>query len=88
MSTETAADRSRIKAARARKAGRLAEGCRRYGIDSTTAARLDDEGRAALAGLMHVPAPSNNTWDQVVERLLDHEARHGDPLATAGGVAR
>lgn len=55
--------------ARARKATRLAAGCRAQGIDSDTARRLDQEGRDALAGLCDCRPPSETTWRAVVATL-------------------
>jgi hypothetical protein len=64
-----AADRARIAEARARKARRLAQACRDYGVTADQALLLDREGRDALAGLAGVRAPSDETWALVVERL-------------------
>jgi transposase-like protein len=70
----SAADRARIAQARARKARRLAQACRDYGITADQALLLDEQGREALAGLADVRTPSDETWGLVVERLREESA--------------
>lgn len=62
--------------ARARKATRLAAGCRAQGIDSDTASRLDQAGRDALAGLYECRSPSPKTWALVLDLLEESESLH------------
>lgn len=55
--------------ARARKATLIALVLARAGVSADVAARLDDNGRNAVAGLAQVAAPSDTTWAAVIGAL-------------------
>lgn len=67
--------------ARARKSGLIADAAEARGINSSVAARLDQDGRDALAALAGCRAPSEETWTLVVARLLMRENPPTDPFA-------